>query len=40
MNSAALNTAWASSSTQPAVGELGVPTPNSTIMKPSWLTVP
>ena len=40
MNSVALNTAWASTSTQPAVTDSGVPMPKSTNMKPSWLIVP
>ena len=40
MNRAALNTAWASSITHPAAVAAGVPMPNSTIRKPSWLTVP
>ena len=38
--SAALNRAWASNTMTPAVVASGVPTPNSTTMKPSWLTVP
>ena len=40
MNSVALNTAWARTSTQPAVADSAVPMPNSTNMKPSWLIVP
>ena len=40
MNSAALNTAWDMRITMPAVVIAGLPAPNSTIMKPSWLTVP
>ena len=40
MNSAALNAPWASRSTMPAWASSYSPIPNSSIMKPSWLTVP
>ena len=40
MNSAALKSAWTTSSSQPASAASEVPAPKSTIMKPSWLTVP
>ena len=40
MNNAALNSAWATRSSQPAVAVADVPAPKSTIMNPSWLTVP
>ena len=40
MNSDALKMPWATSSVQPAKVASGVPTPNSTIMRPSWLIVP
>jgi hypothetical protein len=40
MNSAALNAPWASSTTTPACARSYSPMPNSSIMNPSWLTVP
>ena len=40
MNSAALNRAWPKIIATPAVVASGVPTPNRTSRKPSWLTVP
>ena len=40
MNEAALNAPWASSMMQPATSAVGVPHPNTAIMKPSWLIVP
>ena len=40
MKSDALNTAWAISRVTPANTVSGVPTPKSTIIRPSWLTVP
>ena len=40
MNEAALKAPWASSMMQPATSAVGVPHPNTAIMKPSWLIVP
>src|SRR5690606_17621742 len=40
MNSAALNSAWARTSSLASTTVSGVPRPNNTTMKPSWLTVP
>ena len=40
MNAIALNRAWAISRTMPACVAAGVPAPNRTTRKPSWLTVP
>ncbi len=39
-NSVALNSAWASSIARPACAAAWVPRPTSSMMKPSWLTVP
>ena len=40
MNNAALNRAWAMITVIAAWVAAGVPAPNSTTRKPSWLTVP
>ncbi len=40
MNSAALNRAWANTSSQASTTVSAVPNPNITTMKPSWLIVP
>ena len=40
MKAAALNAPWARSSTLPATIASAEPQPNTTIMNPSWLTVP
>ena len=40
MNSAALNRAWASTSSLASTTVAVVPSPNITTMNPSWLTVP
>ena len=40
MNAAALNAAWARSSTLPATIAADVPQPKTATMKPSWLIVP
>jgi hypothetical protein len=40
MNSAALNSPWASTNAHPAAVASGWPMPRRTTMKPSWLIVP